>query len=116
MTEEKLDRELRSVGKDAFVSHFNLFQACAAEGGSLEACIKDLVNLGRSNFAGASRRCGAARRIFKANREIDALQNVCGSKKVNDDGRAQAGKLIDERAERPTRETTPAGKQANCSG
>ena len=94
MTEAKLERELNSVGRDAFVQHFHLFLACAAKTRTWTSCVEELVRLGRSNPAGASRRCGAARRIFEASREVDALRKVCGSKRVSQDVRAKARTLM----------------------
>lgn len=78
MNEAKLNRELNSVGRATFVQHFDLLSECPPEGHPKD-CLAELVRLRRSNSAGAGRRCYAARRIFRANKEMDALRMVSNS-------------------------------------
>ena len=47
MTDERLDRELRSIGKAAFVEHFELFASMPSKGRPSE-CLDELIRLGRS--------------------------------------------------------------------
>ena len=93
MTKAKLQKELKMSGKAAFVDHFDLFREYAMGTRSRTECIEELVRCGRSNSAGAGMRCGAAKRIFNANRELNALRIICDSNVSGDVRRQAAGCL-----------------------
>lgn len=82
MSREELIRKLNSVGKQAFVEHFEIFQHYAYEGLTRYQAIEKLVKFGVSNEAGAGRRIGNARLIFKVGKEMDALSVVLDSKRL----------------------------------
>ena len=93
MTEAKLKKELRMSGKAAFVDHFDLFREYATGSRSRTECIEELVRSGRSNSAGAGMRCGAAKRIFNAGSELDALRIIFVSS-VDEEIRRQAARRL----------------------
>ena len=80
MTEAQLKKELKMSGKAAFVDHFDLFREYATGTRPRTECIEELVRSGRSNTDGAGMRCGAAKRIFNASRELDALRIISDSR------------------------------------
>ena len=77
-----LKRKLNSVGKQAFVEHFYLFQKHASGAISRKQAIYELVKHRVSNEAGAGRRVGSAKLIFDAKKEIDALSIVLEAKRI----------------------------------
>ena len=82
MNKEELIRKLNSVGKQAFVEHFEIFQSYASKRLTRDHAIEKLVSLGVSNDAGASRRIGNRSLIFKAGKEMDALSLISDSKRL----------------------------------
>ena len=82
MNDEDLIRKLNSVGKQAFVEHFDLFKKYAAGQINRESAIDELVSLGVSNDSGAGIRVGNAKLIFDALREGDALEIVSDSNRM----------------------------------
>jgi hypothetical protein len=77
-----LIRKLKSVGKQAFVEHFDIFRKYASGHISREDAIETLVNLGISNEAGAAIRVGNAKIIFDAGLVIEALNLVLKAKRT----------------------------------
>lgn len=93
MNEKELVRRLQSVGKQAFVEHFYLFQNCALGRLSRVKVVDELVRLGVSNSAGAGMRAGNAKLIFDARKEMDALSIVLESRRLPSSVLAEARKL-----------------------
>ena len=93
MDDIELDKKLKSVGKAAFVSNYELFQNFTAGRISRAGAIETLVRKKVSNEAGAAIRIGNAKLIFENGRELDALDLVLQSNRVNNDIRDLARKL-----------------------
>ncbi|WP_135385881.1 hypothetical protein [Vibrio tasmaniensis] len=93
MDDTELDKKLKSVGKAAFVSNYELFQNFTAGRISRADAIDTLVSQRVSNEAGAAIRIGNAKLIFENGRELDALDLVLQSNRVNNDIRDLARKL-----------------------
>lgn len=77
-----MERKLNSVGKQAFVEHYELLQRFAAGSISREDAIAKLVDQGVSNDAGAAIRVGNAKLIFENAWESEALRLVLASKRL----------------------------------
>lgn len=82
MNKEDLIRKLNSVGKQAFVEHFDLFRMYAAGEINRNKAIDKLVSLGVSNESGAGIRVGNAKLIFEASREAVALDIILESRRM----------------------------------
>jgi len=82
MNEEEIVRKLQSVGKQAFVENYCLFQNYASGSLSRDEAIEELVRLGVSNDAGAGIRVGNAKLIFDARKEMDALSIILDSRRL----------------------------------
>ena len=80
MNDDELDRKLRSIGKAVFVTHFDLFRSYFLGNLSKSQIIERLVELDVSNESGAAIRCSNAILIFRASRELDALQIALDSR------------------------------------
>jgi len=93
MNNEQLIRKLNSVGKQAFVENFNLFQTYASGRLSRDQAIKELVQLGVSNDSGAGIRVGNAKLIFDAGKEMDALSVILDSERMPPSVLAEARRL-----------------------
>ncbi|MFA0388810.1 hypothetical protein BCS71_06655 [Vibrio lentus] len=93
MDDIELDKKLKSVGKAAFVSNYELFRNFTAGRISRADTIDTLVRQKVSNEAGAAIRVGNAKLIFENDRELDALDLVLQSNRVNNDIRDLARKL-----------------------
>ena len=83
-------RALNSVGKEAFVQHFRIFQGYAAGTLSRRHCEAELASFGR----GAAWRLTNAVKIFVSGRECDALLNIASSRRIPDTARADARESI----------------------
>lgn len=83
MDKVELARKLNSVGKQAFVEHFGLFQKYASGSISRDGAINELVKLGVSNESGAGIRVGNAKLIFEAKKEMEALSIVIESRRLS---------------------------------
>ena len=88
MTDEQLADALRSIGKAAFVEHFELFRDYAAGRRTKGHCDRELSVSGR----GSAWRLGPAKAIFDSGREHDALRLIACSK-VPDGVRAKAQEM-----------------------
>ena len=74
MGSEQLDRKLRSVGKESFDEDYDVYEAFSAGRWSRDRCIDELVRRRRSkNENGAGWRLSAAKAIFRAGKEREAL-------------------------------------------
>lgn len=93
MNNDELVRKLNSVGKTVFVFNFSLFESYYSGEVSKASAMQTLVEGGVSNEAGAAIRCSNAILIFRAGREIDALNLVVESR-LADDVKSQAEELI----------------------
>ncbi|GAL18558.1 hypothetical protein JCM19235_1981 [Vibrio maritimus] len=93
MDDIELDKKLKSVGKAAFVSNYELFQNFAAGKISRADAIETLVRQKVSNEAGAAIRIGNAKLIFENGRELDALDLILQSNRVDNKVRDLARKL-----------------------
>ncbi|MBU0653512.1 MAG: hypothetical protein KJ914_00075 [Gammaproteobacteria bacterium] len=82
MDKDELIRKLNSVGKQAFVEHFDLSQNFASGRISRDQAIDELVKLEVSNESGVGIRVGNAKLIFEAQKEMDALSIILESKRV----------------------------------
>jgi len=84
-------RLLNSVGKRRFVQFFYQFR---------DLNENDLINLlidnGISNFNGARRRVINAKELFNRNLQIQALENIQVSMRLNIEIRERAGEILDE--------------------
>lgn len=83
MNEQELTRKLNSVGKTIFIEYFSAFKAYSEGRLSKDKCIELLVEKKVSNEAGASIRCGNAKRIFESKKECDALIIVSESTRLS---------------------------------
>ncbi len=93
MDDTELDKKLKSVGKAAFVSNYELFQNFTSGRISRADAIETLVNKNVSNKASAAIRVGNAKLIFENGRELDALDLILESNQVSNDIRDLARKL-----------------------
>lgn len=96
MNDNDLIRKLNSVGKQAFVENFLLFQKYAKGLLSRDVAINELVNLGVSNVSGAAIRVGNAKLIFDNSRVSDALELIINSNRLPSDVVQKARILINE--------------------
>ena len=93
MDDSELDKKLKSVGKAAFVSHYELFLDFTKGRISRADAIESLVRQKVSNEAGAAIRIGNAKLIFENGRELDALDLILQSNRVDNKIRDLARKL-----------------------
>ncbi|MCU8462382.1 hypothetical protein ABMX64_04635 [Vibrio vulnificus] len=93
MDDTDLDKKLKSVGKAAFVSHYELFLDFTKGEISRADAIETLVRQKVSNEAGAAIRIGNAKLIFENGRELDALELILQSNRVENKIRDLARKL-----------------------
>ncbi|EKO3951973.1 hypothetical protein ACFZI2_000234 [Vibrio fluvialis] len=93
MNDIELDKKLKSIGKAAFVSNYELFKEFSSGRISRADAIEVLVEKNVSNEAGAAIRIGNAKLIFENGRELDALDLILKSNRVNSDIRDLARKL-----------------------
>ncbi|HHF3141645.1 MULTISPECIES: hypothetical protein [Vibrio] len=93
MDDTDLDKKLKSVGKAAFVSHYELFRDFTNGRISRADAIETLVTNKVSNEAGAAIRVGNAKLIFENSREQDALDLILQSNRVDNKIRDLARKL-----------------------
>lgn len=96
MDKERLIRKLNSVGKEAFVSHYFLFKDYASHRIHKDEAINKLVDVGRSNKAGAAMRLGNAMAIFHEQENGEALIIVQQSKRVSEATRRAAKAIYEE--------------------
>ncbi|MBU4609720.1 hypothetical protein IMZ29_03890 [Achromobacter sp. GG226] len=82
MDHDKLVRRLNSVGKQAFVDYYELFEKHSQGRFSKDEVINELERCGVSNPAGAAIRAGSAKAIFDAGLELAALAIVVQSRRV----------------------------------
>ncbi len=80
--DEKLIRNLNSVGKAVFVDYFDTFKAYAEGHISKEDCIETLVTNGVSNNAGAVIRCSNAKALFDRGEVQAALTIIAQSSRL----------------------------------
>lgn len=81
MDNTKLDRRLRSVGKQAFVRCFWPLRAYAHGTMSKSDCTEAVISHGFGGRPGAGGwRIPTAARIFRAGREVAALEVILGSR------------------------------------
>ena len=93
MNREDLVRKLNSVGKQAFVEHFNIFKKYASGQINRNKAIDELVRLGVSNDSGAGIRVGNAKLIFDAEREGEALDIILESRRMPTSVLSEASRL-----------------------
>lgn len=93
MNDIELDKKLKSIGKAAFVSNYELIKEFSSGGISRADAIEVLVKKNVSNEAGAAIRIGNAKLIFENGRELDALDLILKSNRVSSDIRDLARKL-----------------------
>ncbi|ELV8757594.1 hypothetical protein QO227_08410 [Vibrio vulnificus] len=93
MDDTDLDKKLKSVGKAAFVSHYELFLDFTKGEISRADAIETLVRQKVSNEAGAAIRIGNAKLIFENGRELDAIELILQSNRVENKIRDLARKL-----------------------
>lgn len=77
-----LVRKLNSVGKQAFVENFEIFERYSSGRITREDAIDQLVKLRVSNEAGAAIRVSNAKLIFDAGKTMESLKLVLESKKM----------------------------------
>lgn len=96
MKREELVRKLNSVGKQAFVEHFELFRKYASGVISREHAVDELVKLGVSNDSGAGIRVGNAKLIFESLKEKEALDLIIESNRLTSSVMTEARRLRSE--------------------
>lgn len=96
MNDDELMRKLNSVGKRVFIEQFQLFERLAGGKINRSKATDELVQLGISNDAGAKIRVGNAKLIFDAHRQVDAIDIVIGSTRMDASVMAQAIRLKKE--------------------
>lgn len=85
-----VDDYLRSIGKECFIKYYELFQDSSITRESLiNALQKEKLSLASCNTKASD-----GRQIFIKNLEIQALQNVIDSKKINKSIKEKAQKLL----------------------
>lgn len=77
-----MEKKLNSVGKQAFVDHYKLFEQHAKGFVSREDAVAQLVDQGVSNDAGAAIRVGNAKAIFDHGWEHNALRVILASQRL----------------------------------
>ena len=84
-----LERLLKSIGKSTFVKFYDQFRDTTLSD-------QDLQDRLPKNYTLKSRisRVSKARRIFREKLEIDALNNIRGSTKVDDETRKLADRVL----------------------
>lgn len=89
MTEEQLDRNLRSVGYAAFVRNLDLFESTQSAGIAAE------MLSARNNWAitGSRTRVSCARRILEAGLKDKALAIIASARNVSEEIASLASKL-----------------------
>lgn len=92
---DELVRKLNSVGKQAFVENFSVFQHYAANRIGRDQAMAALVERELSNPAGAAIRVGNATRIFEAGKEREALAIIQNSSRLSSSVRRKAQELSD---------------------
>ncbi len=88
-----IEKILRSIGKKAFVDCFDVFKQ-ARDGDSL-----DIVSMmhkcgGAKNDNSARTKASIGKRIFKEHIELEALKNIIGSAKVDEETKDKALKIL----------------------
>ena len=96
MEKEELVRKLNSVGKQAFVEHFELFRKYASGMISREHAVDELVKLDVSNDSGAGIRVGNAKLIFESLKEKEALDLIIDSNRLTSSVVSEARRLKSE--------------------
>ncbi|MBN1903504.1 MAG: hypothetical protein JW927_00240 [Deltaproteobacteria bacterium] len=91
-----LVRKLSSVGKQAFVENYEIFQRYASSRITREDAIDQLVKIGVSNEAGAAIRVGNAKLIFDDGKQKEALNLVLKSKRIPPSITNEARRIIGE--------------------
>jgi hypothetical protein len=94
MEDKTLIRCLNTVGKTAFVSHFELFQRYAIGHLTKENAVERLVNSGLGNEDGSLMRLGNAKRIFVNQAEEQALNIILESNRLDDSVLQEANRLF----------------------
>jgi len=92
MPSEKLIRSLNSIGKEVFITYFDLFKDFSAGRIDKEQAVRKLVSDGISNESGAKIRVSNAKTIFSNKWEKDALF-IIKDARVSDELKKQATKL-----------------------
>lgn len=98
MTDDQLERSLRSIGKGCFVEYFCQF---ADQNLSNSAVIESLMRQEGYAESGSRTRVSQARRIIRSGRTEDALRNVMQSERIPNYGRiaAKARELLNRNIE-----------------
>jgi hypothetical protein len=94
MEDKTLIRCLNTVGKTAFVSHFELFQRYAIGQITKENAVERLVNSELGNEDGSLMRLGNAKRIFVNQAEEQALSIILESNRLDDSVLQKAKRLF----------------------
>ena len=90
MDKQEIQKCLKSIGKEKFVTYFETFKEC-----NTQECIDVLVKNKVSNTAGANWRCGRAKPIFDNKQECYALKEVIeNSKKIDESVKIKAKELF----------------------
>jgi hypothetical protein len=91
MDDKRLDRNLRSIGMDCFVSYYNLF----ADEMLSNAEIADIIFKERGyTFKACNSRTSHSRAIIRAGRAKDALEMVTSSSRVSSNITEKAQELL----------------------
>ena len=93
MKATNLNRRLNSIGKAAFVKHFQDFKAYSSGEITKQTCIDRIISAGTSNWDGANIRCSNAKSIFNVNMQKEALEHVAKAKRIPNYVR---GKLLEK--------------------
>lgn len=91
MDDQSLDRALRSIGKACFIDYFDIL---GDDRRSVAEAVDELCRRSRWTPAGSRIRILAARRIFAAGRQLDALRIVAGSRVAPEKAEAARRRLV----------------------
>lgn len=87
-----LKRLLNSIGKEIFVRYYNDFKYVKDKDKFAEKLLSE--NESATSIGGQLTRINCAKRIFENKKEIEALKIICDSKRMREDIKQIARKII----------------------
>jgi hypothetical protein len=94
MDDKTLDRSLKSIEKECFVKHYELFRD--KSGPDADFVVDSLMRNENYNESGAKIRVSHVRRIFSAGRQEDALKFIVRSERIPQGSVDKARLLLNE--------------------
>ncbi len=90
-----LEKMLRSIGKKAFIDCYGVFKQ--QKNGELENIVSLMKSCGGAkNDNSARTKASIGKKIFNMNMELEALKNIIGSKKISEETKNKALKILQE--------------------